>query len=378
MSAIDNILNEIEYAALHPGRMLQEWKNATGGKAVGCLPIHCPEEIIHAAGMLPVGLWGGQASVQKASEYLQAFCCSIMKAIMEFALNGVYRNLDAIVSPNTCDTMRCIPLMIDLAVAHPPVIGLVLPDNRKLECGIQFTAAEYGKLGDELIKVGGKPITREALDQSIEIYNQHRRTMMEFFRTASEHCDIITPYYRHMVVKSSFFVPKEKHTKWVQVLNAEMNQLPPAEWDGQRVVLTGIMPEPYELLKMMEEFKIAVVADDLAMGSRQFRTLVPKGEDPFVRLGQSFADFEGCSCVADAAKLRGKMLADMCQEYRADGVIVLMMKFCDPEEYDYPFIKQDLEEAGITHVYIESEQQMESLEQARTRLQAFKEIVGAK
>ena len=66
------------------------------------------------------------------------------------------------------------------------------------------------------------------------------------------------------------------------------------------------------------------------------------------------------------------MLAEIAKEKGANGVIVLMMKFCDPEEYDYPFIKQDLEDAGIPHVYrVESEQQMESLEQARTRLQAF-------
>ena len=82
----------------------------TGCKAIGCLPIHSSgaEELIHAAGMLPVGLWGGQTIISKASEYLQAFCCSIMKAVMEFALQGVYKNLDGYISPNTCDTMRCI------------------------------------------------------------------------------------------------------------------------------------------------------------------------------------------------------------------------------------------------------------------------------
>lgn len=375
MTNLDRILEQFEYAAHHPGRMVQEWKNETGGKAVGCLPIHAPEEVIHAAGMLPVGLWGGNVSINKAGEYLQAFCCSIMKAVMELALNGAYRILDAIVSPNTCDTMRCIPLMIDYALPHPPVIGLALPDNRKIEAGIIYTADEYRKVADELIKVGGRKVTDELLKESIKVYNEHRQVMMEFFDVAINHLDVITPYVRHMVIKSSFYMPKEKHTLWVRELIEELNKLPVHDFKGTKVVVTGIMQEPYELLKIMEEFNIAIIADDLAQGSRQFRTLIPDDDDPFIQLARKFAVFEGCSCVADPLKLRGSMLAEIAKEKGANGVIVLMMKFCDPEEYDYPFIKQDLEDAGIPHVYIESEQQMESLEQARTRLQAFSEMI---
>lgn len=376
MTNLEKILGQFEYAAHHPNRMVDEWKNETGGKAVGWLPIHGPEEVIHAAGMLPVGLWGGNVSINKAGEFLQAFCCSIMKAVMELALNGAYRKLDAIVSPNTCDTMRCIPLMLDYALPHPPVIGLALPDNRKIEAGIIYTANEYKKIADELIKVGGRKVTDDLLKESIKVYNAHRQTMMEFFDVAIDHLDVITPYMRHMVIKSSFFMPKEKHTVWVKELIDELNKLPVHEFKGTKVVVTGIMEEPYELLKIMEDFNIAIVSDDLAQGSRQFRTQIPDGDDPFIQLASKFAVFEGCSCVADPLKLRGSMLADLVKEKDADGVLVLMMKFCDPEEYDYPFIKQDLEEAGVPHVYIESEQQMESLEQARTRLQAFSEMIG--
>ncbi len=376
MTNIEKILKQFEYAANNPALMVEDWKNETGGKAVGWLPIHCPEEIIHAAGMLPVGMWGGDVSINKAGEFLQAFCCSIMKAVMELGLNGAYRQLDAIVSPNTCDTMRCIPLMLDYALPHPPVIGLALPDNRKIEVGINYTAEEYRKVATELLKIGGKEITEEALSKSIEVYNMHREIMMKFFDIANDHLDIITPYFRHMIIKSSFFLPKEKHTLWVKELIEELNMQAVHEWQGHKVVVTGIMEEPYELLRIMEEFKIAIVADDLAQGSRQFRTRVPSGNKPFSQLAEKFATFEGCACVADPLKLRGSMLAEIAQNKDADGVVVLMMKFCDPEEYDYPFIKQDLDEAAVPHVYIESEQQMESLEQARTRLQAFTEMIA--
>lgn len=376
MNNLDKILQQVEYAALHPGQMVHDWKQSTGGKAVGWLPIHCPREIVHAAGMLPVGLWGGAVTINKAGEYLQAFCCSVMKAVMELALNGAYRELDAIISPNTCDTMRCIPLMLKLAVPHPPVVGLVLPDHRKIEAGIQYTAQEYRHLAQELQVICGTKVTDAALEQSIDLYNRHGQLMREFLKTSQDHLNVITPYYRHMILKSSLFVPVERHMRWLEELLDELRKAPVCNWPGVRVVLTGIMAEPYELLKIMEEFNIAVVGDDLAQGSRQFRTPTPAGTDPYVRLAQRFAELEGCSCVADPYKLRGSLLVKLREQTQADGVVVLMMKFCDPEEYDYPYLVSDLENAGVPHVYVESEQQMESLQQARTRLQAFGEMVG--
>lgn len=377
MGKINEMLEQFEYAAQHPAQVVSAWKKETGGKVVGWLPIHFPEEIVHAAGMLPVGLWGGPVEINRATEYLQAFCCSIMKAVMELGMIGAYRDVDVIVSPNTCDTMRCIPLMIKLAVPHPPVIGLVLPDNRKIEAGIQFTAQEYRSLASELQRYGGRPVTAELLQDSIELYKKHHQEMMRFMSIASDHCDVITPYLRHMVVKSSFFMPKEKHLQWLADLNQELCMLPKKAWQGPRVVLTGIMPEPYEMLHLMEEFGYAVVGDDMAQGSRQFRTPIPDGSDPFECLARRFAEFEGCSCVYDPEKQRGQLISQLVKDQKADGVVVLMMKFCDPEEYDYPFLKQDLENAGIPHVYIETEQQMDSLEQARTRLQAFREMLKA-
>lgn len=371
------LLQEMEYVANHPGRMINQWKKETGRPVVGCLPIHSigAEELIHAAGMLPVGLWGGQTAFTRSGEYLQAFCCSIMKAVVEYALIGVYQDLSAVISPNTCDTMRCIPLLLKEINPNCPVIGLVLPDNRKIDAGVEYMQAEFKQVALELEKIAGKEITVEKLQESIELYNAHRQLMNEFYDLAYRHLDVITPYYRHMIVKSSFFVPREQHYEWMQQLNALLKAAPEFDFQGGKVVITGIMAEPVGLLKMLEEFNLAVVADEMAQGSRQFRTLVPAGADPYKRLAERFALFEGCATVYDPVKQRGLLIRDMVKKYDADGVIVLMLKFCDPEEYDYPFIKKDLDDAGISSLYVEIEQQMDSLEQIRTRLQAFQEIL---
>ena len=70
------------------------------------------------------------------------------------------------------------------------------------------------------------------------------------------------------------------------------------------------------------------------------------------------------------------MIAEDAQRLGIDGVIYALMKFCDPEEYDYPVVKKDLEQAGIPELYIEVEQQSVNVEQIRTKIQTFADIIA--
>jgi benzoyl-CoA reductase/2-hydroxyglutaryl-CoA dehydratase subunit BcrC/BadD/HgdB len=75
-------------------------------------------------------------------------------------------------------------------------------------------------------------------------------------------------------------------------------------------------------------------------------------------------------------KPRGGMLVNLCRETGAQGVVMCMMKFCDPEEYDQPYVEADLRQAGIPCLSVEVDQQNGSFEQFRTRLQAFCDMMG--
>lgn len=75
-------------------------------------------------------------------------------------------------------------------------------------------------------------------------------------------------------------------------------------------------------------------------------------------------------------KKRGQMMIDQAKERNAKGVVVFMMKFCDPEEFDYPIYKKELDDAGIPILYLEVDQQIDSFEQLRTRIQSYAEMIG--
>jgi benzoyl-CoA reductase/2-hydroxyglutaryl-CoA dehydratase subunit BcrC/BadD/HgdB len=120
---------------------------------------------------------------------------------------------------------------------------------------------------------------------------------------------------------------------------------------------------------------MAVVGDDLAQESRQFRTLVPDGGDPYYRLAKQWQNIEGCSVAGDVKRLHGPMLMNMLKEKGADAVVVCMMKFCDPEEFDYAVYNTQFDDAGVRHLFIEIDQEAVSFEQARTRIQSFSEML---
>ena len=378
MQAIATILREMEGAVKDPGGAVRAFKQETGREVIGCLPIYVPEEIIYAGGMLPIGVWGGQTNIVQSGTYLPSFACSIMRAIMEFAMRGVYNDLSAVVCPMHCDTLKCIGENWKVGISKVPCFCLVYPQNRKNPSGISYLTTEFEHLRKKLESLSGRTITDEAINQAIVIYNEHRKTMREFTRVARDYPLTIRAQKRHMVIKSGFFMDKAKHTLLVKSLISELKALPAEKSSGIKVILTGIMAEPDSFLELFNQYNLVVVGDDLAHESRQFRTDVPAGGTPLERLARRWAEVQGCSLAYDPEKRRSNMLIDMVRETGADGVIVTMMKFCEPEEFDYPILKKEFEKANIPHLYIELEQQADSAEQLRTRIQGFAEMMSTR
>jgi benzoyl-CoA reductase/2-hydroxyglutaryl-CoA dehydratase subunit BcrC/BadD/HgdB len=379
MDRPDGILDTMRRVAENPASAVEEFKSMNGRLAIGCAPEYCPEEIIYAAGMLPVGLWGGQTSISQAAMYFPAFACSLVQTTLELGMRGVYdRYLSGVIIPTHCDHLKCFGQDWKVAVPQVRFIPLAYPCNRKLEAAVNYLKSEYARIRRTLEEIGGASITDEALEGAIDIYNSHRQALRDFTRVAREYPKTITPVIRHMVIKSGYFMDKARHTDLVNGLIVQLRQLPPENWPGKKVLLTGIMAEPNEFLNMFAENDLAVVADDLAQESRQFRVDVPEGSDPLERLARRWSLMDGCSLLFDPQKKRRFMLKDLVEESGADGVVACIMKFCEMEEFDYPIYRKTLDEAGIPVLHLEIDLIGQSQEQARTRIQSFAEMLAAR
>ena len=368
-------LERLQRACANPREQLDRYLEL-GKQVVGCFAPYAPEELVHAAGLIPMGMWGGRTELKLAKSYLPAFACPIMQANMELGLKGAYQGISAVIIPTMCDTLRCMTQNWRFGMKDIPMIPIVYPQNRTSPASVDYLISEFETVLTILYTITGNMVSEKSMEEAIAVYNQHNATMREFDTAANDHLDVITPKVRHVVHKSAFFFEKGEHTALVQEIIAGLKELPAHHWTGNKIILAGILCEPEEVLDILEENQLAVVADDLAQESRQYRTDTPeKGGGALKRLALQWNARYGCSLIHELGKPRGKMLAKMCQETGAQGVISCMMKFCDPEEYDEPYLEADLRKAGIHVMNIDIDPLNHSYEQVRTRVQSFCEML---
>ncbi len=377
MNTLQAKLDQLAGVAKNPAKQLKAFIGG-GKKVVGCLPGYTPGEIVQAAGMVPFGIWGAEGKeISESKKYFPPFYCALALSSLEMGLDGELNKLSAALIPILCDTLKCLGQNWKVGVKQVPFIQVRHPQNRKIEAGIDFLAKEYRKVAEQLGKISGKAVTKETLQETIDVFNGHRAVMRAFSDIASQYPHLISPMQRNAVIKSGYFMDKTEHTRIVNEIVEECRKQPPTQWNGHKVVVTGIIADSPAILQMFADNKMAIVADEVAHESRQFRADVPADADPYRGLARQMADMEGCSLLYDPEKKRGDLIVNMVKKNGAQGVVYLLTKFCDPEEFDAPVVRKILDKAGIPSITIEVDQQTKSYEQARTALQTFADVLAA-
>ena len=377
--SIELLLNDFKAVAEHPHRQADAYK-AQGKKIIGVLPYYAPEELVYAAGMVPMGIWGSNnKNISRAKEYCATFYCTIAQLALEMLLDGTLDMLDGLITPTICDTLR--PMSQNFRVAMEgklPCIFLAHPQNRRPAFGLQFTVDQYMHVKSELEKISGEPISDEALRNAIKVYNKSRAARRKFSKLASEHCDVISAVSRSAVYRASWFMLKDEYTEKLEQLNAELEKLPAANWTGKKIVTSGIICDNPKLMQILDDNQIAIAADDVANESRPCLVDAAETGDPMMALAQQFADQDYDVLLYDehsSENRRADFIVKMVKESGAQGLVLFMQQFCDPEEMEYPYLKKALDGAGIPHIKLGVDQQMRDFGQASTAIQAFADVL---
>lgn len=373
MAKLNEIITYLEQVSRHPADQLRKYL-AEGKQVVGCFPIYTPEVLADAAGIVPMGLWGGQMETLYSKRYLVSFACPIMHSCMELGLTGKYNGIKAVMIPAMCDTFRCITQDFKAGVKDIACIPFTPPQNRVMEAAKVYLVEEYKQVQERLEEVYGVKISEENVQRSIAVYNRHNAAMRRFAELANDHLDVITPVVRHAVFKSAWFMPKAEHLELMEELNRELSIAEPYEYKGKRVILTGITAEPDNLLEILQQNGLAVVGDDLAQETRQYRTDIPDGSFGLRQLAEQWCNRIDPMAHAERFQ-RTEVLLDLCRKNEAKAVIVCLMKFCDPEEYEYVAYAPEVKEAGYPVLSIDIDQQPAGYDQARTRIQTLAELM---
>jgi benzoyl-CoA reductase subunit C len=156
---------------------LSEFKKK-GGHVVGIAPAYVPTELPDAAGALPAHLWGagGNVEVVQGDAYFQSSICHLPRGLIELKLRGALDCLDLFVAPSTCDVMRNLTGIWQVAFPKDAVHYLDLP-QRDDEMASWFYKRELGHLLARIEKAVGKKITNDDLNAAIGRENERRKVL---------------------------------------------------------------------------------------------------------------------------------------------------------------------------------------------------------
>jgi len=357
-----------------PFRWARDWKERTGGKAVGFFCCYAPEEIIHAAGALPVRITGENRVTSKSGAHLQSYCCSLARTGLDMALTGDLEFLDGTVFVHTCDTMQRLSDIWRLNAGYAFHGDVILPVRFEGDAALEYMREELASFRKRVSDNIG-PVGDSALAESIRLYNRNRELLAELYRLRREDPGIIPSDEALWLVASSALIEKSEHNAMLEEALAGLKGSGP-ESDGKvRLFAAGSVMDQWDFLKMVEEVGGTIVDDDFCTGHRYFDADVPVDVDPIEGIARRLTDRGSCPCKYLPSGDRANRLLGRIGESGARGAIFFQFKFCDPHSFDYPYIKKALDEEGIPSLHLEIEHDSVSTEQLRTRVEALLETI---
>lgn len=376
VAACEAIFEDLSFAKA------REWKAAVPGrKVIGYMPVYVPREIIHAAGMLPLGILGGGADMEviHGDAFYQSYICRIPRSTIEMAINGKLDFVDGMMFPSICDVIRNLSGIWKLLFKDKYVRYFDAPQNFREEVGGVFYANEMRELRDGLAELAGREVSDGDIRRSIAVYNENRRWVNRVYDFRADFPWKAPSAEIYLLMRAGMVLPPEEHTLLMREYLAAAEAANRPMRDNCRVVLTGAFCEqpPLNLIKSLEMSGCYIVDDDLMLVSRWLLTDVPTEGDPIDNLSRAFLLHSAETAAkyeADAAR-KGSYLIDSVRKRKADGVIFAAPSFCDPALLDKPMIISRIEPLGIPYIHIQYAENSSQMQPIREQSGTFADSI---
>lgn len=347
-------------------------------KAIGCFPIYCPVELIHASGMLPLGIIGAgnQIEITHADSRFQSFVCSIVKSTLELGLTDRLKFLDGMLFHSICDPTRNLASVFQRNFPGLFVEYIHFPQNFASPLGRKYLETEYRRLLNRLQERSGYSPTPADLNRSISLYNRIRCALREIYRIRTETPHLLSAAESFVLVRAGTLMAPEDFLQILEKVLAEIPGRAARPKDRIRVVLEGSFCElpPLGLIETVEQAGCYIVEDDFLRGWRWFTEGVPIQENPLAALAESYSERAYYSGTKhDSRETKAAHLIRLCKEKKANAVIFQAAKFCEPALFDYALYRKALEAANIPHLLLEFEEKTWSFDRARSEAETFVE-----
>ncbi|MBI4525744.1 MAG: 2-hydroxyacyl-CoA dehydratase [Deltaproteobacteria bacterium] len=358
---------------------IAQWKEKhPGSKVIGCYPVYTPVEIIHAAGMLPVGIIGAgnRLEIAHADSRFQSFVCSIVKSTLELGLIGKLSSVDGMVFHSICDPARNLGSVFKRNFPGMLIEYIHFPQNMASPHTVNYLTAEYERIKGSYEDLANRKITDEDLRRSIGLYNEQRVLLRELYRFRQEQPHNLSTVECYVLTRIGTLLPAEEHIAILKEAMKGLRERNEKPKDRIKVILEGSFCEqpPLELIDGLEAAGCYILDDDFLQGWRFFTTDIPVEGNPLRNLANAYLNLSVYAGVKhDTREHKSQHLLDKVKETGASAVLILAAKFCEPALFDYALYRRALEKEGIPHLYLEFEEKMWIFDKARTEVETFVE-----
>jgi benzoyl-CoA reductase subunit C len=368
LSNCRDLVEDAEYPTV------RRWRE-NGGKVVGHFQVYFPEEIVHAAGLLPVKVCGAQVEGMEAESHFGSYLCSIIKTSLELALTKKIE-LDMFVTHPICDAARNLAAIWGRNFPYKCQI-LYLPQNPNSRYSINYLRDEYERLKGDIETIAGRRITGDELRNSLAVYNEGRRLVRELYAIKNETPWLLAADEAFVLIALAGFLPREEYNDFLRTILPLIKSRPVKKQDKMRVVFEGGFCElpPVDLLQTIAQ-SCYVVGDDLLIGLRYILEDVPLDGDPLFNLAEAYIEKSSYSPVQhDLRKPKENMLLDRVRKSNAEAVILAAAKMCEPGLEEQVTYSKTLDAEHIPYFITEFEENQTTFEHLGIQLETFVENI---
>jgi len=353
---------------------------ATGQPVAGYMSCYAPVELLHGAGYFPVRVIGRTgAAIQRADSHLPAFACSFTRSILDMALAGDLDFMSMVVFVHTCDTMQNLAEIWKWNVGSVPVVTVSFPTVMQGDLPPVFFRQELDRFRRLLETERDGEIDDNTVRASMALYSEQRDLMRRLYARRQDSPALITGRDMMQTVLASSLMPVEDHLALLrELVDAIESANDKVHDDRPRVLLVGSEFPAADYVAAVEDAGCLVVDDEFSTGAQAFSMTNAEAADPLDALVQRYLDSTPGNAQHRPGFDPGRHLLDKARRARADGVVFMLTKFCDPWFFDYPNARNTLEEAGIRTLLLEIEVHQKPDQQLATRTAAFAEMLDAR
>ena len=352
---------------------IREQKERYGRRVFGVFPAQYPREILWAWNILPVEIWDPPVETIQANAHLQPYICSIVRSGLELILQGHCDDLDGFLFPHTCDSIQNLASIVnDYLGLEKPCYFFYHPKAPYRASSRDYYLQQLKGLASSLEKRWG-PAGAGELEKRVRQGQQIASLMKEAYDSRAEGALRATNEEFYRVVRQAEFLHPDD---FLPMLQEFLGSARGGSGSSPAVILSGVLPNPAEVLRRLDELGVAVAEDDLLNCGRRLICHPVVSEGPFESLADSYFLMPPCTTRDSSIQERLDHLLEKVERTRARGIIFWTVKFCEPELFDVPQLVEALKRRGLATLVLDTEINQGLSGQVSTRVAAFVEMMG--